>query len=104
MPSQRRVAKPIDKRKALATAVGMDMGKEMVAYLEVMYPDVFETMNSGCRISIRNHICNDFVSVMEIVGAENHLERLKDRADFRRKWLAAYRNIYRNRPKKLKAK
>lgn len=103
MPSHKRVAKPIDKRKALATAVGMDMGKEMVAYLEVMYPDVFEKMNSGCRLSIRNHICNDFVAVMEIVGAENHLDRLKERAAFRRKWLATYRNLP-SRRKKLEAK
>lgn len=103
MPSHKRVAKTIDKRKALAWAVGMDMGKQMVAYLEVMYPDVFEVMNSGARLSVRNHICNDFVAVMEIVGADNHLERLKERATFRCKWVAAYRDIYRNRPKKLKA-
>lgn len=95
MPSHRRIAKAMDPRKALAHAVGLDMGKEMVAYLEVMYPDVFEKMNSGCRLSIRNHILNDFVAAMEIVGAENHLERLKERARFRRERLATYRNMRR---------
>jgi len=82
----------------------MDMGKEMVAYLECMYPDVFEKMNSGCRLSIRNHIHNDFMAATEIFGAENHLERLKERAEFRHQWVAAYRKIRRNRPKKLEAK
>ena len=102
MPSHRRIAPSADRRKALARAVGMDMGKEMVAYLEIMYPDVFERMNSGCRLAIRNYICNDFVAVMEIVGAENHLDRLNDRAAFRRKWLATYRNLRISKPKKLK--
>lgn len=101
MPSHRRIAKAPDPRKALTSAIAMDCGKEMVAYLEVMYPDVFEMMNSGCKLSIRNHIHNDIIAAMEIVGAENHLERLKERADFRRTWVAAYRAIRRNRHKKL---
>lgn len=99
MPSHRRVAKSIDQRKALNSAIAMDVGKEMVAYLEVMYPDVFDKMNSGCRLSIRNHIHNDIVAAMDIIGASNHLERLKERAEFRRKWVAIYRNIRRNKNK-----
>lgn len=101
MPSHRRIAKSADPRKALVSAIAMDVGKEMVAYLEVMYPDVFERMNSGCRLSIRNHIHNDIIAAMEIVGAANHLERLKERARFRREWLAQWRNIRRDRPRKL---
>lgn len=104
MPSHRRVAIAKDQRKAMISAVAMDVGKEMVAYLEVMYPDVFEHMNSGCKLSIRNHIHNDIVAAMDVGSAENHLERLKERAEFRRQWVAAYRNIRRNRPKKLEAK
>lgn len=98
MPSHRRVTKAIDPRKALNSAIAMDCGKEMVAYLEVSYPDVFERMNSGCKLSIRNHIHNDIIAAMEIVGTENHLERLKERQEFRRNWVAAYRAM---RPKKL---
>jgi len=104
VPSHKRVAKAMDPIKAMNSAIAMDCGKEMVAYLEVMYPDVFEKMNSGCRLSIRNHIHNDIIAALEIQGASNHLERLKERAEFRRKWVAAYRNIRRNRPKKLEAK
>lgn len=104
MPSHRRVAKATDPRKAMISAVAMDCGKEMVAYLEVMYPDMFERMNSGCKLSIRNHIHNDIVAAMDVGSAENHLARLKRRADFRRKWVAAYRAMRANRPKKLEAK
>lgn len=95
MPSHRRITKAPDPRKAMNSAIAMDCGKEMVAYLEVMYPDVFERMNSGCRLSIRNHIHNDIMAALEIVGTANHLERLKERAEFRRKWVAGYRAIRR---------
>lgn len=104
LPSHRRVAIAKDQRKALISAVAMDVGKEMVAYLEVMYPDVFERMNSGCKLSIRNHIHNDIMDAMETGNAENHLERLRERAKRRREWVASYRNLRRNRPKKLTAK
>lgn len=104
MPSHRRITKAPDQRKAMISAIAMDVGKEMVAYLEVMYPDVFERMNSGCKLSIRNHIHNDIIAAMDVGSAENHLVRLKKRADFRRKWVAVYRNMRRNKPKKLEAK
>jgi len=104
VPSHRRIAKATDQRKAMISAVAMDVGKEMVAYLEVMYPDVFERMNSGCKLSIRNHIHNDIMAAMDVGSAENHLERLKERAAFRREWVATYRAMRRNRPKKLEAK
>ena len=104
MPSHRRVTVAKDQRKALISAVAMDVGKEMVAYLEVMYPDVYAAMNGGCKLSIRNHIHNDIIAAMETGDAGNHLERLKERARFRREWVAAYRNMRRNHPKKLTAK
>lgn len=101
MPSHRRVAPAQDKAKALNRAIAMDCGKEMVAYLEVMYPDVFEKMNSGCRLSIRNHIHNDIIAALEIQGAENHMERLQERARFRREWLKNNRD-YRKRDRAAK--
>lgn len=104
MPSHRRVAVAQDQRKAMISAVAMDVGKEMVAYLEVMYPDVFERMNSGCKLAIRNHIHNDIVEAMGAGSVENHLDRLKRRAAQRKEWLATYRNIRRNRSKKLEEK
>ena len=104
MPSHKRITKAPDPRKAMNSAIAMDCGKEMVAYLEVMYPDVFERMNSGCRLSIRNHIHNDIIAALEIVGTANHLERLKERARFRREWLAVYRNLPSRKRKKLESK
>lgn len=104
MPSHKRIAPSQDKAKALNRAIAMDCGKEIVAYLEVMYPDVFEKMNSGCRLSIRNHIHNDIIAALEIQGSENHLERLKERARFRSEWLATYRNLPSRRAKKLEQK
>lgn len=45
-----------DLDKSLISDVALEIGKEMVAYLERMYPDVYAVMNSGCKLSIRNHI------------------------------------------------
>lgn len=88
---RKRVALP--DANALNKAIAMDMGKEMVAYLEVMYPDVFHAMNSGCRLSIRNHIHNDIIAALEVKGTQAHLDRIAERTEFRRNWLKAYRDI-----------
>lgn len=97
MPSHRRVGPVVDPAKALTSAIAMDVGKEMVAYLEVMYPDVFAVMNGGCKLSIRNHIHNDIIAAMEIAGAANHMERLRERAAQRREWVGMYRAMGRRR-------
>lgn len=81
---------------ALNKAIAMDIGKEMVAYLEVMYPDVFHAMNSGCELSIRNHIHNDIIAALEVKGTQAHLDRIAERTEFRRGWLKTYRD-YRKR-------
>lgn len=89
---RKRVALP--DANALNKAIAMDIGKEMVAYLEVMYPDVFNVMNSGCRLSIRNHIHNDIIAALEVNGTQAHLDRIAERTEFRRNWLRTYRAIH----------
>lgn len=80
-----KVIKAEDQSRALSKAIAMDIGKEMVAYLEVMYPKVFAAMNSGCKLSIRNHIHNDIVAALDFKGSkEAHVIRLQERAEWRR--------------------
>ena len=79
--------------RELISRVALDIGKEMVAYLEVLYPDVYQTMNSGCKLSIRNHIHNDIMNALETTRADEIEARLITRRDFRRKWLAQYRKL-----------
>ena len=77
--------------KELVSAVALDIGKEMVAYLEVMYPDVFQVMNEGCKLSIRNHIHNDIMAFSKYSTVREFQDWITRRKIFRRKWLAQTR-------------
>lgn len=84
--------------KELLSAIAMDVGKELVAYIEVMYPQAIAATSSTFNLSMRNHIHNDIVAAVEACrGADQKaiLDRLEDRKDFRRRWLKAYRDIRR---------
>lgn len=96
MPSHKRVAIPKDPSRALVEAIALDIGKEMVAYLEVMFPDATITSSSGMRLSVRNHIYSDIIAALETTDEKEILERLERRRKFRREWLKTYRD-YRKR-------
>ena len=82
-----------DLSRKLISDVAMDIGKEMVAYLEVQYPDVYKAMNSGCKLSIRNGIHNDIMYAIESHTEAEYREWIAKRQKFRREWLKAYRDI-----------
>ena len=82
--------------KAMMEAIAWDIGKELVAYIEVMYPKAIEATSSTFKLSMRNHIHNDIMAAFEFRGDAVALaSRLKDRKEFRRQWVAAYRKISR---------
>ncbi len=51
-----------DLTRQLISEVAMDIGKELVAYVEQMYPEVWGKMNGGAKLSFRNHVRNDIMS------------------------------------------
>jgi hypothetical protein len=82
--------------KALISEVAMEIGKEMVAYLERMYPDVFSVMNSGCRLSVRNHIHNDIMWAIQNRDEGEYRSWIETRRKGRREMLKrvrAYRKM-----------
>lgn len=82
-----------DPDRALISEVAMDIGKETVAYIEVMYPAMFEAVASTARLAIRNHIHNDIMAALETIDADEIRERLERRKKFRRNWLKTYRDM-----------
>lgn len=92
-PADRPAADSQQLDRALISEIAMDVGKELVAYLEVQYPDVFKAMNSGCKLSIRNHVHNDIMAAVETVNAEDIKLRLARRRKERRDWLRRWRRI-----------
>lgn len=93
VPANVEPDEPIDA-KAMMQAIAMDIGKDLVAYIEVMYPKAIEATSSTFKTSMRNHVYNDIMAAFEFRGDAVALaERLKDRKEFRREWVAAYRRI-----------
>ena len=88
----------IDLDKALISDVAIELGKQMVAYIEVMYPDVFAAMNSGCKLSIRNGTHNNLMTALECRTEIDYREWIAKNRKFRREWLKTYRNIRRTSP------
>ncbi len=77
----------------LVKLIAMDIGKDMVAYIEVMYPEVWAAGNSGFRLSVRNHIHNDIIAAIELHDEASIMKWLADRKAHRREWLAQWRKI-----------
>lgn len=79
--------------RELVKQIAMDIGKETVAYVEVMYPEAIKATSSTFKLSLRNHIYNEIMAAIEVNDEGKVIARLKDRKSFRRWWTAAYRKI-----------
>lgn len=88
----------VDAARALVKEIAMDIGKDTVAYIEVMYPKAIEATPSTFNLSVRNHIFNQIMAAIEVTDEGKIRARLKDRKKFRRWWVGVYRKIRRARP------
>ncbi len=82
----------------LIKAIAMDIGKEVVAYIEVMYPEAIEATSSTFKLSVRNFVYNQIMAAVEVNDAGKIAARLSDRKKFRREWRAAYRRMREAKP------
>lgn len=71
----------------------MDIGKDTVAYIEVMYPDAVAATSSTFKLSVRNHIYNQIMAAVQINDEGEIVDRLKQRKTDRRRWVKQYRDI-----------
>lgn len=72
----------------LIRAIAMDIGKEVVAYIEVMYPEAIEHTSSTFKLSVRNCIHNQIMAALEVSEEGAVIARLEERKKFRRWWIA----------------
>ena len=80
-----------DLDRALISEVAMDIGKDLVAYIYRMYPDVWNAMNSGAKLSFRNHVHNDIMSVLACRTEADYREWIERRKVARRKLMKMVR-------------
>ena len=88
MPSHKRVAAADDPDTALIKCVAMDIGKEVVAYVERMYPQAVSAASSSFRTSLRNSIYNEIIAAMKVTDPVEIQARLDRRKQHRREMRA----------------
>lgn len=103
------MATPKELARALLKEIAMDIGKETVAYIHVMYPDAIKETSSTFSLSIRNVVYNEIMAAFQVdetgnivpqfVTTDEHgdvINRLSERNISRRRWVARYRKIREN--------
>lgn len=91
MVEPRQTQRDIDRE--LVKAIAMDIGKSAVSKIRTMYPDVYAAMNSGCRLTLRNHIYNEIMGALDTTDADQIEARLKQRAKDRKYLHSVYDRI-----------
>lgn len=80
--------------RELVKEIAMDIGKDVAAYVEVMYPQAVATTSSTFLLSLRNCIHNEIMSALDgPIDEASIRHRLAERKAFRRKWKAQYKKI-----------
>ena len=77
----------------LVKEMAMDIGKEVAAYIERMYPDAVKAASSTFLLSVRNSIYNEIIAAIGTSDAKEIERRLADRKVFRRRLRAQYKAI-----------
>lgn len=86
-------ARVTDPNDAIIREIAMDIGKELVAYIEVMYPAAIAACPSTFKLSVRNCVYSEIMSAIQVNDEGKIIARLKERKAFRRKWVRAWRKI-----------
>jgi hypothetical protein len=77
----------------LIKEIAMDIGKDLVAYIEIQYPDAIKATSSTFSLSIRNHVYNDIMAALEVTDEGAIRERLAGHKQHRRQQRAAWKRI-----------
>jgi hypothetical protein len=73
--------------------IALDIGKEVAAHIETMYPKAVEAATPNMLLSVRICVFNQIIEALDVIDEEEIRSRLEQRRKFRRKIRAAYRNI-----------
>jgi hypothetical protein len=79
--------------RELIKEVAMDIGKEVTAHIEIMYPAAIAATPGTFKTSVQNVVYNQIMAAIEVNDAGEILARLKERKRARTKLTAAYRKM-----------
>lgn len=80
---------PVDLIKEIA----MDIGKDIAAHIEVMYPEAVKATSSTFLLSVRNHAYNEIMEAIRHNDPQKIRARLERNRKFRREWKASYKKL-----------
>ncbi len=87
-----RVGGPLIPRD-IVREIALDIGKEVAAHIETMYPAAIEATTPNMLVSVRNCVVNEIIAALDVIDEEEIRARLERRRNFRRQIRAAYRKI-----------
>ncbi len=73
--------------------IAMDIGKEVCAYIDVMYHEAVEATSSTFLLSVRNTIYNEIIGALATTDETEIRKRIEERKVFRRRWKAQYKKL-----------
>jgi hypothetical protein len=79
--------------RELIKEVAMDIGKEVVAHIEIMYPQAITATPGTFKTSVRNTVYNQIMAALEVNDAGEIAARLKERKQARTKLTASFRKM-----------
>jgi hypothetical protein len=83
----------MQEKNNLPATQGPWIGKEVVAHIEIMYPQAITAAPGTFKTSVRNTVYNQIMAAIEVNDAGGIAVRLKERKRARTKLTAAYRKL-----------
>lgn len=83
----------------LIKQIALDIGKEVSAHIERMYPDAVTAASSTFLLSVRNCTYNEIMAALVHNNEYEIISRLKERAISRKQLRAMYKKIRNNEAK-----
>lgn len=79
--------------RELIQNIALDIGKDVAAHIETMYPDAVKAASSTFLLSVRNHTFNQIMAAIEVNDEGQILDRLAERKKHRRDMRAVWKKI-----------
>ncbi len=84
----------------LVKEIALDIGKEVAAHIERMYPKAVEATSKSMLVSVRNCVYNEIMAALGTTDADEIAARLNERKKSRRVLNSLYKNIRDPNPNK----
>ncbi len=70
---------------SLIKEIALDIGKEVVHHIELMYPEMFKAVAGSAKLSVRNCVYEEILGAIQVNDEGQIIARLERRKKFRRK-------------------